>query len=100
MLGKPKQLLQFRHGQTSCFELLLSGQRRHGLRHWCRVRRVALLHPRQVGGVVGVGGVGWDEGVVGEAEDGVALGELVHGVSYGLGHGYSSAERRTSWDKP
>ena len=42
-----------------------------------RLGGVASFDPLQVGGVVGVGGVGWDEGVVGKAEDGVAGGELV-----------------------
>lgn len=46
-------------------------------RFWCRAWGVASFDPLQVGGVVGVGGVGGDEGVVGKAKDSVALGELV-----------------------
>ena len=43
----------------------------------CRVGGVASFDPGQVGGVVGVGGVWWDEGVVGGAKDAVGGGELV-----------------------
>jgi hypothetical protein len=56
-----------------------------------RLGGATLLNPLQVGGVVGVGGVGWDEGVIGKAEDGGAGGELVgHGLKLGRGGGSSS----------
>ena len=42
-----------------------------------RQRLVAFLQPAQILGVIAVSGVEGDEGVVGEAEDGVELGELV-----------------------
>jgi len=50
-----------------------------GSRRWCRcgLGRVAGFAPSEKFGVVPVGGVGWDEGVIGEAEDEIAMGQLV-----------------------
>ncbi len=80
---KSEQLFQFRHSQPGGLELLLSGQGQRRFNHGRRLGLVASSDPLQKGGVVGVGGVWWDEGVIGEAEDGVAGGELIHGLSHG-----------------
>ncbi len=84
---KAEQLFQFRHSQPSGFQLLLSCKYRGRFGLGGRLGHVASSDPLQIGLVVGVGGVGWDKGVVREAEDGVALGELVHGHGLQLSRG-------------
>jgi len=67
--------------------LLVLPQFNRGDRFGCRLGHVASFDPSQVSGVIGVGGVGWDEGVVRKAEDAVGSGELVGHSCLQLGGG-------------
>ena len=74
---EPQQRLQFSHRQPRLRQLLSRRQGHRGLRNRGRVGGVASFEPGQKGGVVGVGGVGWDGRSIRNAINGFSFGKLV-----------------------
>ena len=84
VLVNAQQRLQLLHRQPRRSKLLSRRQFNRWLGNRGRLGHVASFDPLQVSGVVGVGGVRGDEGVVRKAEDAVGGDKLVgHGLKLG-----------------